>query len=266
MYTGEQGHGMSRHITRMTIADAGHIAPAQRAVIEASYPAHERAARARGEPQLGSGRVFAYDESLLAVRAFAVPLAWRQIGGLDFGWDHPTAAVHLAWDPAGTAYVVDAYRQREKTPRQHAERLGRWGSGAAARTSLRWAWPADGLQHDKGSGAMLHDAWRAAGLRLLPKHATLPSGGTGVEAAAIQMLEAMVLGRFKVFEHLEDWFGEYRLYHRKDGVIVREADDLMAATRYAFIMAREARSLEPPPHDRHRRAADTDFDPGRFGG
>lgn len=256
---------MSRHITRMTIHDAGHLTDAQRKEIAASYPAQERAARTLGEPQLGSGRVFPLEDSLLAVQPFAVPGFWRQLGGLDFGWDHPSAAVHLAWDPAGTVYVIDAYRAREKTPRQHAEILARWGATVAGGTPLRWAWPADGLQHDKGSGAMLHDAWRAAGLRLLPKHATLPTGGTGVEAAAIQMLEAMVQGRFKVFEHLANWFGEYRLYHRKDGVIVREADDLMAATRYAFIMAREARSLEPPPHHRHRTAAQIEFDPGQPG-
>ena len=52
------------------------------------------------------------------------------------------------------------------------------------------------------------------------------------------LLTYMQSGRFKVTSHLSEWFGEFRDYYRKDGVIVKEADDLMAATRYAFMMRR----------------------------
>ncbi|HEY4856199.1 MAG TPA: hypothetical protein VIH98_05915 [Xanthobacteraceae bacterium] len=34
----------------------------------------------------------------LAIDAVAIARHWPQIGGLDFGWDHPTAAAKLAWD------------------------------------------------------------------------------------------------------------------------------------------------------------------------
>jgi hypothetical protein len=54
------------------------------------------------------------------------------------------------------------------------------------------------------------------------------------------MLDRMQTGRFKVFRHLEDWFSEFRLYHRKDGKVVKEGDDLMAATRYGVMMLRFA--------------------------
>ena len=47
------------------------------------------------------------------------------------------------------------------------------------------------------------------------------------------LLTRMQTGRFKVFNHLDSWFQEYRMYHRKDGKIVRKHDDLMSATRYA---------------------------------
>ena len=46
----------------------------------------------------------------------------------------------------------------------------------------------------------------------------------------------MQTGRFKVFAHLDDWFEEFRLYHRKDGKVVKLRDDLMSATRYALMM------------------------------
>ncbi|TGT23208.1 terminase, partial [Mesorhizobium sp. M4B.F.Ca.ET.172.01.1.1] len=48
---------MSSHVTFMTIDDAGHYSPEQRAEIIAAYPEHEREARARGIPVLGSGRI-----------------------------------------------------------------------------------------------------------------------------------------------------------------------------------------------------------------
>jgi hypothetical protein len=35
---------------------------------------------------------------------------------------------------------------------------------------------------------------------------------------------------------------EFRLYHRKDGKVVKEHDDLLSATRYAIMMLRHARS------------------------
>lgn len=33
----------------------------------------------------------------------------------------------------------------------------------------------------------------------------------------------MESGRFKVFKHLNDWFEEFRLYHRKDGACTMKA-------------------------------------------
>ena len=54
------------------------------------------------------------------------------------------------------------------------------------------------------------------------------------------MLTRMQMGKLKVFKHLNDWFDEFRLYHRKDGKVVKEGDDLMAATRYGIMMLRFA--------------------------
>jgi hypothetical protein len=51
----------------------------------------------------------------------------------------------------------------------------------------------------------------------------------------------METGRLKVAAHLNDWFEEFRLYHRKDGRIVKERDDLMDATRYLIMSLDKAR-------------------------
>ena len=47
-----------RKVVTMTIDDAGHYTPEERAKIIASYPAHEREARTKGVPSMGSGKIF----------------------------------------------------------------------------------------------------------------------------------------------------------------------------------------------------------------
>lgn len=226
-----------RKVVQMEIAEAEHYSAEQRAKIIASYPAHEREARAKGVPVLGSGRVFPVAEELIKVEAFSVPPAWRRIAGLDIGWDHPTAAAWLAWDgDADIVYVTDSYRMREATPVVH---------GAAIKGRGAWipvAWPHDGLQHDKGSGEQIAQQYRAQGVAMLSEKATFADGSNGVEAGVLELLDRMQTGRFKVFAHLADWWEEFRLYHRKDGLIVKERDDLMSATRYGVMMLRHART------------------------
>jgi len=51
-----------------------------------------------------------------------------------------------------------------------------------------------------------------------------------------------------VFASLGEWFEEFRLYHRKDGLIVKLRDDLMSATRIGVMMLRIAR--KPPTEPR----------------
>jgi len=242
-----QEESPDRHVTKMTIDDVDHYTAEERARIIASYPPHEREARARGIPALGSGRVFPIAESEVTCEPFEVPEWWPQICGLDFGWDHPFAAVRVAHDPdSDRVYVIAAYRQREATPIIHAAALRPWGEW------LAWAWPHDGLQHDKGSGEQLAEQYRKQGLNLLPDRATFEDGTNGVEAGVYDMLMRMQTERLKVFSTLGEWFDEFRLYHRKNGVIVKERDDLMSATRYAIMMLRHAttpgmvRSYQPP--------------------
>jgi len=77
---------------------------------------------------------------------------------------------------------------------------------------------------------------------MLTDHAQFVDGSVSVEAGLMDMLDRMKTGRFKVLRHLNDWFEEFRLYHRRDGRVVKEGDDLMAATRYALMMLRHART------------------------
>lgn len=227
-----------RHDTNMTIEDAEHIPPEERARIIASFPAHEREARSKGTPVLGSGRIFAVTEESIQVDPIRIPEYWPQIGALDFGWDHPTAATKLAWDRDNDViYVTAEYRVKEATPVLHAATLKEWGK------ELPWAWPHDGLQHSKDSGEQLAAQYRRQGLTMLSEHATFEDGTNGVEAGLMEMLDRMQTGRWKVFSTCQHWFEEFRLYHRKEGKVFKERDDLISASRYGMMMRRRARVL-----------------------
>lgn len=232
---------MSKHVTRMTIHDAEHYTPEERQAIIDAYPAHEREARTKGIPSLGSGRIFPIVEEEILCDAMPIPAHWPQIVGVDFGWDHPFSAVRSAWDrDSDIWYVTGVYRQKETTPVIHAAAIKPWGEWIPV------AWPHDGLQHDKGSGEDLASQYRAQGLNMLHERATHEDGGNGVEAGVLDMLARMQTGRWKVFRHLTDWLEEFRLYHRKDGKIVKERDDALSASRYAYMMRRFAET-EPAP-------------------
>ncbi|WP_420093015.1 terminase large subunit domain-containing protein [Sinorhizobium fredii] len=233
---GDDPGALYRTVTTMTIDDAEHYSAEERAKIIASYPAHEREARTKGVPSLGSGRIFPVAEESIRVDPFEIPKHWVQIGGLDFGWDHPFGAVGCAWDrDADVFYVTKVYREREATPIIHAAALKPWGAW------LPWSWPHDGLQHDKGSGEQLAAQYKAQGLSMLPERATFEDGTNGVEAGLSDMLQRMQTGRWKVFSTCGDWFEEFRLYHRKDGKVVKERDDVISASRYALMMKRFAK-------------------------
>ena len=240
------------HVTSMTIHDAEHYTESQRQAIIASYPAHEREARSMGIPTLGSGRVFPVAEEVIRELPVTIPSYWPRIAAIDFGWGHPTAVVWLAWDKdTDTVHLYDAYRVKEATPVIHAASInakGKW---------IPVAWPHDGLQHDKGSGEQLAEQYRKLGVNMLKHKVSHPpakgqkegEGGNSVEAGLIDMMDRMQTGRFKVAKHLHDWWEEFRLYHRKDGKLVKENDDLMSATRYALMMLRFAavQKVAPQP-------------------
>ena len=235
-----------RSVTTMTLDDALHYDAAQKAQIIASYPEHERDTRTKGVPAMGSGRVFTVDEEKLLVEPFECPRHWVRLGGMDFGWTHFAAFVEMWWNrDLDVLYLVRTYRVREQTPLQHVEALRSW--------KLLWAWPHDGRNATlAGAGEPLMAQYRDAGLDMMHTHAQFEethltkTGGNSVEAGVLEMADRMRGDRWKVFRGQNDgWLEEYRMYHRKDGLLVKEGDDAISASRYALMMRRFARTLEP---------------------
>ena len=232
------------HDTRMGIRDALHYTEEDIEKIIASYPAHERVARTEGEPTLGSGAVFPVDDTAISCDPFAIPEHWPRIVGLDFGWDHPTAAMWLAWDrDHDVVYLSDEHAASQTAVPLHA---------AAIKARGEWipvAWPHDG-NNDTAIGANLASQYREQGCKMLHEHAQFEklqgsSSDTStslisVEAGIQDMLTRMLTGRFKVFKNLDGWFKEKRLYRRENGKLLKVDDDRISASRYALMMLRYA--------------------------
>lgn len=227
-----------RSITGMTIDDAVHIPVEDRQKIIDGYAPHEREARARGIPVLGSGRIFIYPEDSLSVDLGTTwPAHWVFVWGIDFGLGeaaHPFGAVLLGWDrDADVITVCYAAKFTTGGPLQHAEAMKTFGE-------IPVAWPHDGNQRTTGegpkAGQTLANQYKNHGLKMLGTHARFPTGGYSTEAGIIEMDERMATGRWKVASHLADWFEEYRYYHRDEGKIVKVRDDLLSASRIGMMM------------------------------
>lgn len=198
------------------------------------YSPHERDMRTKGIPIFGSGSVFpVHLEEDIAITGFDIPDHWPRISGLDFGWDHPTAAVWIAWDrDSDTLYLYDTYKKSKATAVIHADAL-------KARGNIVTVWPKDGLQSDKGSGVNLAEQYREQGVNMTvdffrnKQTSSENVSNFAIEPGIQDLYARMENGTFRVFSHLEEWFKEFRMYHRKEGKIVPMDDDLMSATRYA---------------------------------
>lgn len=234
-----------RAVVNATLDEAEHFSNAEKKRRMEGYAAHERDARARGIPILGSGAVYGFGEDMIkesAIQMGSIPPQWAKLWGIDFGIDHPFAGVLAAWDKdVDVIHILHAIRMTGAgatiLPINHAAAM----KNVAA--SVPVAWPHDGHQRDKGSGEELAVLYRKQGLSMLADHAAFETGGYSREAAVMEISERAMSGRFKVASHLADWFSEFRLYHRKDGRIVAQEDDLMSATEKIIMAKRFARAV-----------------------
>ena len=230
-------------LVHATWDDAPHLGEEKKRQILAALPEWQRDMRSKGVPLMGSGLVWPTSEEDLLVDPIDIPDYWPRICAVDFGVDHPFAAVWVAWDrDLDIVYVYDCYRKSRATIAENS---------IALRQRHPWIpviWPHDGNQEDPKSAKSLADLYRLEGVNMWYESFTNPpsagqkKGDIGVEAGLAQIWERMKSGRFKVFRGLNDWLEEFRMYHRKDGKVVPLKDDLMSATRYATQSLRNART------------------------
>jgi phage terminase large subunit-like protein len=236
--------GAGKAVVKAAWQDAPHLKSEDMHRLRQSLRPHEVAARERGVPMLGRGKVFPVEEKEIGCERFEIPEAFKKCVGIDFGWSNPTAAVWLAHDGArDVVYVTDIYWRAEATPAEHAAEILRRGEWIPAVGD-----PA-GQAAGQSDGRSLFQLYEKAGLRLQP-------AANDVETGLMALLERMRSGRFKVFLDCAAWWEEFRNYARDmRGKIIKRDDHLLDATRYALMsglpIARAAirRSVVRPARD-----------------
>ena len=219
----------------------GHLNELVMEQILSSYSPHEREMRRYGRPSIGSGLVYPIQEEKIMIDPVDIKDHWARIAGIDFGFDHPTAVIWMAWDKdEDEIYIYDCYRQSKASPAVHA------GAMRGRPQFIPIAWPHDGNRRDSMGNPGLADQYRGLGCNMLFSHFTNPpalgekKGGNSIEEGLMHILQLMENEKFHVFSTLSDWWEEFRMYHRKGGKVVPFKDDLMSATRYAVLSRRFA--------------------------
>jgi phage terminase large subunit-like protein len=227
--------------------DVPHLSEAMKAALLATTPPYQRDARTKGTPSLGAGAIYAVPESEIVVPDFALPAHYRRCFGFDAGGGrNATAAVWLAIDPSdGVAYLYSEYRRESPEIALHAAAIkarGAWIPGAG---------DAAGLMTTATDAEQIVSAYTRAGVPLVVADKAVESGIQAV-------WERLSAGTLKVFASCQAWREEFRLYHRDErGRVVKRADHLMDATRYAVYsgvpracvapVVRESRVYRPAP-------------------
>lgn len=207
-------------LTIATWDDAPHLTEKDKADLMASLPPHQRDARTKGVPALGSGAVFQISEADISCNPFEIPKHFKRLYGFDVGWNN-TACAWGAYDAeADVIYVTHTYKRGQAEPATHAQAIkerGDWILGAIDPASRGRA---------QADGEQLIALYRGQGLNLI-------LADNAVEAGIFDMYERMATGRLKVFSTCFEFFAEYRLYRRDEkGKIVKQNDHVMDAARY----------------------------------
>lgn len=207
--------------------DAPHLAPAEKTALLKACPAHQRLARSKGVPQLGSGAIYPILEEDITVRDFEMPIHWPRAYAMDVGWNN-TAAIWGAWDrDTDTLYIYAAYKRGQVEPAVHSAAIkakGDWIPGVVD--------PASRGRSQK-DGTQLMQEYTDAGLELSPAL-------NAVEAGIHKVYTGLSEGRIKVFASLSILFDEYRIYRRDEkGKIVKTFDHLMDCLRYLVMSGRD---------------------------
>lgn len=217
----QEKEGMAS-IINATWDDAPHLTEKDKDELYKSLPPHQRDARARGIPSLGSGAIYPVSEKDIVCEPFEIPPFYEWCYGLDVGWNN-TAAVSIAYNrDYDIAYVVQDYKRGQVEPAVHAQAIKTFGDIYGVID------PASRGRNQKDGDDLL-SIYKELGLRLSP-------ADNGVSSGILELYQRFSTGRLKIFNTCVQTLEEYRLYRRDEkGNIVKENDHLMDALRYAIM-------------------------------
>ena len=223
----------SKALIMATWDDAPHLTALQKEKLYAALPPHQREARSKGIPALGSGAIYPIQESNVVVDDFPIPDYWLHAYALDVGWKK-TACLWGATDPTSQiTYLYSEYYRGQAEPVIHAEGVktrGIWIPGVI-----------DSAAHGRSQedGKQLFNIYTSLGLNIT-------NANKSVEAGIYKVWQMLSTNKLKVFRSLVNWLAEFRLYRRdENGKIVKENDHLMDDTRY-LVMSGLDRAIAKP--------------------
>lgn len=233
LFLEEQAQNGQISLVTATWEDAPHLTEKDKVEMLAAYPPHQRDARTKGIPALGSGAIYPVPESEFIIAPFELPVHWRRGYALDVGWNR-TAALFAAYDPdTDTVYFYDEHYRGQAEPSVHADAIkarGEWMLGVI-----------DPASHGRAQkdGEQLFALYEQLGLHIT-------NAKNGVESGIYEFYQRLSSGRIKVFSNCVNFLKEYRLYRRdENGKIIKENDHLMDAGRYYIVSGIEVSRMPP---------------------
>lgn len=213
-----------------------HMDEGQKKARLASCSRHERDARSKGIPSLGSGAIYPYVEDDITCEPFPIPPWWPKAYGMDTGWSM-TAVVWGAQNPdTGVLYLYSEHYVAEERPVIHA---------ASIKTRGAWMWGAsDPAGTNLSDGKRIFDLYKEQNLNLVKAEKGDREGGI---LKVSQMYET---GMLKIFSTLTNLISEIRVYRRDDkGQIIKKKDHAMDAKRYLCTTGMKWLTVEPDDDD-----------------
>lgn len=219
---------MGKHVTFCDWDNAPHLSDAAKVKMMADLPPHQKDARTKGIPALGSGAIFPVEETFIKVSWDQIPDRripdhWPRAYGMDVGWNW-TACIWEARDPdTGIRYIYHCYKRGYAEPSVHAAAIlaiGAWIPGDIDPA-------AQGRSQEDGE--QLIEKYKALGLQI-------EAAPHAVESGLYDTFNLLSTGMLKVLDTCRPWFEEYRIYRRDaKGRVVKENDHLMDPTRYRVL-------------------------------
>lgn len=228
---------MAKYVVMATWDDVPHLEKDEKEALFGSYMPHERDARSRGVPALGSGAIYPIAESDVIIEPFDIPSHWPRVFGMDVGWNK-TAVIWAAIDrESDTVYLYSEHYRGKAEPSIHADAIkarGNWMPGVID--------PASGGR-SQTDGTRLIEIYMDLGLNI-------GKADNSVEAGLQSVWQRLSSGRLKVFDSCRNWLSEFRIYRRdENGKIVKKNDHLMDATRYCMMSGLDYAMEKPSRRD-----------------
>lgn len=205
---------------QVTWDDVPHLTASEKEELLQQIPPWMRDARTKGIPQIGAGAIYPISETDITVEPFQIPAYWPRCYGFDVGW-HKTAVVWAAQNPVdGVWYLYSEHYAGRDEPPIHAQAIksrGRWIPGVID--------PAANRSRDDGTRLLQ---------QYLDLDLDLSMANNAIEAGLSMVWQMLSCGQLKVFSTLQNWFMEFRTYHKDENGKIpdMQPDHLMDATRY----------------------------------